>query len=69
MTTAKEIKVLTFYIELLEEHLSEITEEEKPWYLLAINALKEQRLELEDMYNDAYSESLYCKYESFLDQY
>jgi hypothetical protein len=30
MTTAKEIKVLTFYIELLEEHLSEITEEEKP---------------------------------------
>jgi hypothetical protein len=30
MTTIKEIKMLSFYIELLEEHLSEITSEEKP---------------------------------------
>jgi hypothetical protein len=59
--------MLSFYIELLEEHLSEITSEEKPWYLLAIEALKEQRLELEDMYNDAYADSLYSNYEGFLE--
>ena len=69
MPTIKDIKTLAYYIKLLEEHICEVTPIEKPWYLLAIEALKEQRLELEDMYNDAYSESLYCKYESFLDQY
>jgi len=67
MPTIKEIKTLAFYIELLEEHICEVTETEKPWYLLAIEALKQQRLELEDMYEEAYQDSFYSKYESFLE--
>jgi hypothetical protein len=30
MPTIKEIKTLAFYIELLEEHICEVTETEKP---------------------------------------
>jgi len=67
MPTIKEINTLAFYIELLEEHICEVTETEKPWYLLAIEALKEQKLELEDMYTEAYADSFYSKYESFLE--
>ncbi len=67
MPTIKEIKTLAFYIELLEEHICEVTEIERPWYLLAIEALKEQKLELEDMYEEAYQDSFYSKYESLLE--
>ena len=67
MPTIKEINTLAFYIELLEEHICEVTPEEKPGYLLAIECLKEQKLELEDMYNEAYSDSFYEKYSSFLE--
>ena len=67
MPTIKEIKTLAFYIELLEEHICEVTDIERPWYLLAIEALKEQKLELEDMYEEAYQDSFYSKYESLLE--
>ena len=67
MPTIKEINTLAFYIELLEEHICEVTEIERPWYLLAIEALKEQKLELEDMYEEAYQDSFYSKYESLLE--
>ena len=67
MPTIKEINTLAFYIELLEEHICEVTPEEKPGYTLAIECLKEQKLELEDMYNEAYSDSFYEKYSSFLE--
>lgn len=58
----KEIKTLEFYIELLEEHICELTQSEKAWYLLAIECLKEQKMELEDMFTEAYSDTLYFKY-------
>ena len=68
MITIKDIKTLKFYIDLLEEHICEVTQIEKPGYLLAIEALKEQKLELEDMYTEAYSDCFYDKYETFLEQ-
>ena len=62
MPTINDIKTLAYYIKLLEEHICEVTPTEKPWYLLAIEALKEQKLELEDMYQEAYSDAYYGKY-------
>ena len=67
MPTIKEIKTLAFYIELLEEHICEVTPEEKLGYILAIECLKEQKLWLEDMITEAYSDSFYEKYSSFLE--
>lgn len=63
----KELKTLTFYIELLQEHICEITPEEKSGYLLAIECLKEQKLELEDMITEAYSDTFYEKYADLLE--
>lgn len=63
--TINEIKTLEFYIELLEEHICEVTQIEKPWYVLAIECLKEQKIELQDMYQEAYWDVFYSKYSDF----